>query len=269
MSLDTDQYRQLFIEEAKEHIETITKSMLILEKEPENQEVINALFRSAHTLKGSSGMMGFKDFQELTHDMEDIFDDMRKGNRPSCSLITALLECIDALAERLEKIQNRVDDNIEVEKFKSKLQEARSHLQNLEPSKVPTVKPSVPINSSLDLNEKEKEMVNKAESSGEQCFMINFKFSDDCSFKTIRAGMVLDKIMDVAKIVKSVPRSEEFDEEKLSQGFKMVVTSKFDEGVIEKCGKDVLEVEAVSVSPFSTSPVKVVSEVLPSQSNYM
>ena len=85
MALDTDQYRQLFIEEAKEHIDTITKSMLILEKEPENQEVINMLFRSAHTLKGSSGMMGFKDFQELTHAMEDVFDDMRKGNQPSCS----------------------------------------------------------------------------------------------------------------------------------------------------------------------------------------
>ena len=86
MSFENDQYRELFIEEAKEHIDTITKSMLILEKEPENQEVINMLFRSAHTLKGSSGMMGFKDFQELTHAMEDIFDDMRKGNKPSCEL---------------------------------------------------------------------------------------------------------------------------------------------------------------------------------------
>ena len=62
--------------------------MLILEKEPENQEVVNMLFRSAHTLKGSSGMMGFKDFQELTHAMEDVFDDMRKGSKPSCELIS-------------------------------------------------------------------------------------------------------------------------------------------------------------------------------------
>ena len=88
MSFDNDQYRTLFIEEAKEHIETITKSMLILEKEPENQEVVNMLFRQRTHLKGSSGMMGFKDFQELTHAMEDIFDDMRKGNKPSCDLIS-------------------------------------------------------------------------------------------------------------------------------------------------------------------------------------
>lgn len=70
MSLDTEQYKQLFIEEAREHLEILTKSLLILEKEPENSEVINLLFRSAHTLKGSSGMMDFKDFQQLTHAME-------------------------------------------------------------------------------------------------------------------------------------------------------------------------------------------------------
>ena len=86
-------------------------------------------------LKGSSGMMGFKDFQELTHDMEDVFDDMRKGNRPSCNLITALLECIDALSQRLENIQNQVEGDIEVEKLKNKLQEAKVPLQTLEPKK--------------------------------------------------------------------------------------------------------------------------------------
>ena len=108
VSIDNDQYRELFIEEAKEHIETITKSMLILEKEPENQEVINMLFRSAHTLKGSSGMMGFKDFQELTHAMEDVFDDMRKGNKAPSDLISLLFECVDALTQRLENIQNKL-----------------------------------------------------------------------------------------------------------------------------------------------------------------
>jgi two-component system, chemotaxis family, sensor kinase CheA len=91
LSLDNDQYRQLFIEEAKEHIESLTKCMLTLEKDPQNKDVVNMLFRSAHTLKGSSGMMGYKDFQELTHAMEDVFDGMRKGNAPTSGLISTLL----------------------------------------------------------------------------------------------------------------------------------------------------------------------------------
>ena len=253
MSFDNDQYRQLFIEEAKEHIDTITKSMLILEKEPENQEIVNMLFRSAHTLKGSSGMMGFKDFQELTHDMEDVFDEMRKGNRPSSDLISAILECVDALSQRLENIQNKVEGEIEVESFKNKLQSAKSQLQSVQPEKAKDVNPSVHENNIIEFNEKEKEVMKQAEISGEQCFIINLKFSADCSFKTIRAGMVLDKIVEIAKVVKTIPATEEIDEQKLSQGFNIAVTSRFDEKTIEGCTKDVLEVENVSVTSFNTS----------------
>ena len=81
--------------------------------------------------------------------------------------------------------------------------------------------------------------------------------------------MVLDKINEVAKVIKSVPTCEEFDEQKLSQGFKMVVTSKFDEAVIEKCAKDVLEVEHVSVTSFnpSVSHVKEAPATLPPDNN--
>jgi two-component system chemotaxis sensor kinase CheA len=140
MSFDNDQYRTLFIEEAKEHIDTITKSMLILEKEPENQEVINMLFRSAHTLKGSSGMMGFKDFQELTHAMEDIFDDMRKGNKPTCDLISLLLECVDALTQRLDNIQNQVEGDIDYESYKARLHGMESELSRMKEEKAPESK---------------------------------------------------------------------------------------------------------------------------------
>ena len=81
LSLDMEQYREAFIEEAREHIETLTQSLLILEKDPKNTDALNNIFRSAHTLKGSSGMMGFKDLQDLAHAMEDVFDGLRKGGQ--------------------------------------------------------------------------------------------------------------------------------------------------------------------------------------------
>src|SRR5208337_1591523 len=117
MSVDVDQYKQLFIEEAKEHVEVLTKSLLILEKDPKNTDVLNMLFRSAHTLKGSSAMMGYKDFSELTHAMEDVFDSMRKGNQPSSDLVSILLECVDVLTSRLNRIQANEDGEIEVTQF--------------------------------------------------------------------------------------------------------------------------------------------------------
>ncbi len=253
MSFDNDQYRELFIEEAKEHIDTITKSMLILEKEPENQEVVNMLFRSAHTLKGSSGMMGFKDFQELTHAMEDIFDDMRKGSKPSSSLISLLLECVDALTQRLDNIQNHVEGEINYEDYKAKLHSMKSELSGISAPK----QPQKPTDAHAAEEEPAEEKTAKIETPQqiltpqnpqEKCFTVNLKFSSDCGFRSIRAGMVLDKINEVAKVVKSVPEKSDLDEQKLSDGFKLMVTSKFDEKIIENCAKQVLEVEEVSVA---------------------
>ncbi|MCW4003127.1 MAG: chemotaxis protein CheA [Candidatus Bathyarchaeota archaeon] len=273
MSFDNEQYRQLFIDEAKEHIETLTKSLLILEKEPENQDVLNMLFRSAHTLKGSSGMMGFKDFQELTHAMEDIFDDMRKGNRPSSELISALLECVDALSDRLDKIQNQVDGEINAKEFKAKLQSIKSQLCTSESNNEkavmpPAIEKQTPV---LNASDKEKEQLKTTDLPGEQSFVVDLRFSDDCVFKTVRAGMVLDKIAEVAQVVKSIPASGELDEQKLSDGFQIVVTGKCDEKSLKDCAKQVLEVEQVIVTPFNGSapPIKEAAVTLPPENNYM
>ena len=273
LSLDSDQYRQLFIEEAKEHIDALTKSMLILEKDPENQEVVNMLFRSAHTLKGSSGMMGFKDFQALTHTMEDTFDDMRKGSLPSRNLISLLLECVDALSQRLGNIQNHVEGEIDFEQLKSKLQSLRSQISSVPLKKEKDPQQHFQKKGSFEINLSDKQIVKQAKEKGEQCFTVDLRFAQDCGFKSIRASMILDKIADVAKVIKSVPSNSDLDEEKLNQGFKVLVTSKFDEKTIENCAKQVLEVEQVSVVPFneevSVSPVKDVSALLlPLEKNY-
>ena len=292
MSVDNDQYKELFIEEAKEHIDTITKSMLILEKEPENQEVINMLFRSAHTLKGSSGMMGYKDFQELTHAMEDVFDDMRKGSKPSCELISLLLECVDALSERLENIQNQVEGEIAYEDFKSKLHSMKSQLTNANGAAPQTAPPKDAAPNPLPHSVEEKPAEKPAPAvvmpetktepasesktelkAGEKCYILNVKFCPDCGFKGIRASMVLEKVAEVAKIVKSNPEKTDLDDQKLNQGFRLLVTSNVDQKTIENTAKQVLEIENVAVACFNDEASALQSfnqtAALPSETNYM
>jgi len=255
---DSNQYRDLFIEEAREHIDALTKSLLILEKDHQNMEVVNMLFRSAHTLKGSSGMMGYTDIQELTHAMEDIFDDMRKGNKPSSNLISVLLECVDALSLRLENIKNMGEEEIDVAGLTQKLQEA-AELSLLEASQeiqfLPTETREAPL---IELDETEKEAVIKAESCGEHCYFIDLKFSKDCAFKSVRSILVLSKISELAEIIKTQPDQKEleaFKEEKLDFGLKIAITSKFYAEEIERCIHQVCEIEDVRVVHFdSTAP---------------
>jgi two-component system chemotaxis sensor kinase CheA len=253
----------LFIEEAREHIEALTKLLLTLEKDQQNIEIVNMLFRSAHTLKSSSGMMGYKDLQELTHAMEDIFDDMRKGNMPSSNLISVLLECVDALSSKLESIQNMVEKKIDVASLTQKLQEATEAplLEELKETKVlptETIAETVETSAAIELNETEKEAIMKAEGCGEHCYFIDLKFSKDCAFKSVRSILVLSKISELAEIVKTQPDQEEleaFKEEKLDFGFKIAITSKYYPEEIEDCIRQVCEIEDVRVVHFgSTAP---------------
>jgi two-component system chemotaxis sensor kinase CheA len=259
LSLDNDQYRQLFIEEAKEHIETLTKSLLSLEKDPENQDLVNMLFRSAHTLKGSSGMMGFKDFQELTHAMEDIFDGMRKGNKPSSTLVSTLLECVDSLSNRLEQIQKKIEEEINVAAFKEKLQKVNTQQTAPEPPKKED-KPQekeAPVEEKFELDEKQIEAVRKAETQGNNSYVLELKFSKDCNFKNIRASMLISKLSEIAEIVKTLPDQKDLDEERLGYSFKLAVTSKLEDKEVEKCAQQVCEVEDVHIFPLDiNSPVQ-------------
>ena len=75
--MDVSQYLEIFLDETKEHLQNLNENLLVIEKEPENKDTINEIFRAAHSLKGMAGTMGFKRMQRLTHDMENVFSEIR------------------------------------------------------------------------------------------------------------------------------------------------------------------------------------------------
>ena len=76
--MDTNQYMEMFLEESREHLQSLNDGLLALENDPEEVSVVNDIFRNAHTIKGMSATMGFTKIAELTHDMENVFDLLRK-----------------------------------------------------------------------------------------------------------------------------------------------------------------------------------------------
>jgi two-component system, chemotaxis family, sensor kinase CheA len=247
-----EQYREAFIEEAREHIETLTQSLLILEKDPKNTDALNNIFRSAHTLKGSSGMMGFKDLQDLAHAMEDVFDGLRKGGQVSSDLIDVLLECIDALTAQLENIQHGTDEKLETTQFVEKLHKFSKKAQDT----ILNRKESSPAEAdAISLCEKEKKRINKALKSGKKCFLVAVKFSDDCVFKPLRANMVLENLAKKGKTVKTAP-SIKGKAEEIGPELKIVFLTKSSKEEIEECTKSVCEIDQVQVDPFNMDSSK-------------
>ena len=112
--MDVGQYLDIFIDEANEHIQSLSDNIMILEKEPENKDVINEIFRAAHSLKGMAGTMGFKKMQHLTHDMEDVFSEIRNDTvKVNSSLIDILFDCLDAIEAYVDTIKQTSNEGDE------------------------------------------------------------------------------------------------------------------------------------------------------------
>jgi len=90
----SDEEISVFLDELEEKIQILNENILLLEREGASPETIQEIFRAAHTIKGSSGVMGYEKMASLTHEMENLFDQMRKGLLPVTGrLVDTLFTC--------------------------------------------------------------------------------------------------------------------------------------------------------------------------------
>ena len=109
--MDVSQYLEIFLDETTEHLQNLNTQILTLEQEPENMDTINEIFRAAHSLKGMAGTMGYKRMQTLTHDMQNVFSEVRNGNiKVNANMIDLLFQCLDALEEYTNNIRETGDE---------------------------------------------------------------------------------------------------------------------------------------------------------------
>jgi two-component system chemotaxis sensor kinase CheA len=93
-----DEFRPLFVEEAKSQLERIASGLLALESAPDDQATIDAIFREAHTMKGAAGMVGMMRVSRLAHRLEDLLVELRAGTRRSSPELTdAMLLVLDGM----------------------------------------------------------------------------------------------------------------------------------------------------------------------------
>jgi two-component system chemotaxis sensor kinase CheA len=124
MSIDMSQFHQVFFEECFEGLEAMESGLLNLDTGDIDSEVINTIFRGAHSIKGGSGTFGFNDVADFTHIMETLLDEMRDGRRKVTQpAIDVLLGSVDCLRTMLTSIQAEESvDIVTVGKYKTALE---------------------------------------------------------------------------------------------------------------------------------------------------
>jgi two-component system chemotaxis sensor kinase CheA len=100
MKINMEQFRSAFFAEATEHLANMESGLLQLEHAPDDLDLLNSIFRGAHTIKGAAGTFGFPDVAHFTHDLENVLDQMREGTvQPNADLVEVNVDTLGALLE--------------------------------------------------------------------------------------------------------------------------------------------------------------------------
>ncbi|MCF6093816.1 chemotaxis protein CheA [Microaerobacter geothermalis] len=253
--MEMSQYLDMFIEEAKEHLQEINQNLLLLENDPNETGVINEVFRSAHTLKGMSATMGFEDMATLTHEMENVLDLIRNQKLLiNDHMMNLLFQCVDSLEGMVVSLSSGGDGKMDVTQLVHQLKSILSD-EPVSPVKKASSLPNIensfqPIDLSFD--QFEITVMNQSMQSGHKIYYINVELREDCILKAARAYMVFDSIENSGEIIKSFPSVEDIENEKFDRSFKLVVITKKEKAELEQMINQISEItkaEVISIDP--------------------
>lgn len=258
--MDVSQYLEIFIDETNGHLQSLSDCIMTLEKEPENKETINEIFRAAHSLKGMAGTMGFKRMQRLTHDMENVFQEIRSDKmKVTSGLIDVLFDCLDAIDGYLENIKASSDEGTnENEAIIKELNDILAAGTGEVPEAETAVQEEAPTEEQpggepdksyldFELNNKEKDDIKVAQDAGQKVYAINVNIQKDCLLKAARAFLVFKAVEDFGNIIVYRPSSQDIEDEKFELDFSFfLATEETDFEKIKAAASAVSEIESVT-----------------------
>jgi len=253
--MDVSQYLEIFLDETKEHLQSLNTQILELEQDSENMDTINEIFRAAHSLKGMAGTMGFKRMQNLTHDMENVFSEVRNGNiKVQPNMIDILFQCLDALEEYTSSIQETADegtnDNEPLIKALNDILNGGGEAAPAE-TKKEEAKAEAPAPASNDkekwreikLTDTEKSLYEAAKAEGKTFYGITVKVQESCILKAARAFLVFKALEEHGEIILSKPSSQDIEDEKFDFDFSVITVSDAPLDTLITAIKNVSEIE--------------------------
>ncbi|MFJ7469035.1 chemotaxis protein CheW [Peribacillus frigoritolerans] len=234
--MDMNQYLEVFIEESKEHLQTCSEQLLVLEKNPEDLSIVNEIFRSAHTLKGMSATMGYEDLANLTHKMENVLDAIRN------SQIVISPELFDVIFLAVDDLEAMVMSIAEGGDGKRNVMGVVHQLEMIEKGESPVSSTIAEVAVASAVLEKEEMTVGEydefewtvlqqSKDQGFNSFEISIGLREDCLLKAARVFMVFEVLEKSGEVIKSHPPVELLEEERFDQRFTitMVTTESSDE----------------------------------------
>ena len=274
--MDVSQYLEIFLDETNEHLQSLNTQILNLEQNPEDSDTINEIFRAAHSLKGMAGTMGYKRMQNLTHDMENVFSEVRAGNiKVGPEMIDTLFQCLDALQEYTDNIKNSSDEGTNDNEPLIKLLNDFLNKKDSEPApaaKAPAASGKAEDKTSgasdkwnhIKYDDSQVKVIHEAIKSGMNVYGINVTVRESCILKAARAFLVLKAIEEKGgEIIVSDPSSQDIEDEKFDLDFTLIVIAECPIETIIKAASDVSEIDKVVGDALDIDKIHVEDDEVP------
>ena len=273
--MDVSQYLEIFLDESREHIQNLNTQIMDLEQNPESENTINEIFRAAHSLKGMAGTMGYKRMQTLTHDMENVFSEVRNGNiKVKANMIDILFQCLDALEEYVDNIQNTADEGTNdnaplIKMLNDILNEGKGAAAAPAAAEAPRETPAAPTAGSGALEEKWHEIkldssqltvLKEALAQGKKVYGLTVKVQETCILKAARAFLVFKAIEELGEIMVSCPPVQDIEDEKFDFDFSLICITECSLDKLLAAVRNVSEIESAKGAAWDPNTVVTVEE---------
>jgi len=267
-----EEYLGVFIDETKENLQQLNDTLLKLEENPENMELVNDAFRALHTLKGMAGTMGFNRMAKLCHIMENVLDRARNGTlKISSDIMDRIFEGVDLISKALEKIVNEGSDEIEedVDLFVDTLKELANIPQEKNEEKAGEKRNAnnEGVEGTIErvaLSEEVASVLKKAKSEGYRTYYVKVILKEGTQLKSARIYLVLHRIEELkGEVVKTIPPIEDIEEEKFENEVEMFVITREEKEKLSEVLSSIADIDRViirDVEPVREERVMKVAE---------
>lgn len=263
--MDTSQYLSMFLDESMDNLQTLNEALLNLEQNPNDIDMLNQIFRVAHTIKGMAATMGFTAMAELTHKMEDVLSNFREGKLAvSENVVTVLFNCLDTLERMVNNIESGVEDEVDVTEIVAALGQIVNG--SSEAIEVEVAVPSSNDNGKaentikVELNQYDISIVRQAIKGGFNTLNVQIWLSEDTLLKSARAFLILQELEAQGEIIKSKPTVEDIEGENFEFEIYFLLVTKKSAEEIKAIVENISEVESVVVEEVEIAVEEVEAE---------
>lgn len=238
---------KVFLEEAEEQLQLLDEDIIRLEKEEGNEALLQEIFRAAHTLKGSSAMLGHTRMCNLAHAMESVLDRVRKGTLlPGSGVVDALLHSLDGLRALNEELVSPENGEYDIAFAVAEL-EAVMGGEDEPASEAGDSGEMGP----LALDEDGREKLQSAVAAGQTAYQVSVGFDKESTWTAVRCFQVVHELSQVGEVITSNPSPEDIEQEKVGFELRVVFSSFQGEEQVKGAMETVSDIQSLSVDAYS------------------